>query len=73
MADLPPLRPVGPSASISAHFVEGVNGPRVPLLEAGHEVPNQSCLLLHSYTVLAYPWREVMPAIADGRHHRALL
>lgn len=53
MSDLPPLRPVGPSASISAHFVEGVNGPRVHLLEPEHEKPSHPCLLLHGSTVLA--------------------
>ena len=73
MSDLLPLRPAGPSASISAHFVEGVNGPRVHLLEAKYEEPSQPCLLLHGFPVLANPWREVMPAIADGRYYRARL
>ena len=66
MSDLPPLRPVGPSASISAHLIEGVNGPRVHLLEAEHEEPSQPCLLLHGFPVLANHWREVMPALAEA-------
>ncbi|KNY19710.1 hypothetical protein [Methylobacterium sp. ARG-1] len=66
MSDLPPLRLVGPSASISSHFVEGVNGPLVHLLDAEHEEPSQPCLLLQSFPVLAYPWREVMPPVAEA-------
>ena len=66
MSDLPPLRPVGPSASTSAHLIDSVNEPRVHLLEAEHEEPSRPCLLLHGFPVLANHWREVMSALAEA-------
>lgn len=66
MSDLPPLQPVGPSASISAHLIEGLNGPRVYLLEAKHEEPSPPCLMLHGFPVLANHRREVMPVRAEA-------
>ena len=66
MSDLPPLQPVGPSANISAHLIEGLNGPRVYLLEAEHEEPSRLCLLLHGFPVLANHWGEVMPVLAEA-------
>ena len=66
MSDRPPLQPVGPSASTSAHLIEGVNGPLVYLLEAEHEEPSRPYLLLHGFPVLANHWREVMPAPAEA-------
>jgi pimeloyl-ACP methyl ester carboxylesterase len=53
---------------IRARFVDGVNGLRVHLLEAGD--PDHSCvLLLHGFPELAYSWRKVMPALADAGYH----
>ena len=47
-ADLPPL-PL--PAGIRSRFVDGVNGLRMHVLEAGHESPNRPCvLLLHAFT-----------------------
>jgi pimeloyl-ACP methyl ester carboxylesterase len=70
MTDLPPLDSVSLPASIRARFVEGVNGLRVHLLEAGHEEPGRPCLLLlHGFPELAYSWRKVMPALADAGYH----
>jgi len=53
---------------IRARFVDGVNGLRVHLLEAGS--PENPCvLLLHGFPELAYAWRYVMPAVAEAGYH----
>jgi pimeloyl-ACP methyl ester carboxylesterase len=55
-------------AGIRARFVDGVNGLRVHLLEAGS--PDNPCvLLLHGFPELAYSWRKVMPALAEAGYH----
>jgi pimeloyl-ACP methyl ester carboxylesterase len=55
-------------AGVRARFVDGVNGLRVHLLEAGS--PENPCvLLLHGFPELAYSWRKVMPALADAGYH----
>lgn len=55
---------------IRARFLEGINGLRVHMLEAGHETPGRPCLLLlHGFPELAYSWRHVMlPLAAMGYH-----
>ncbi|MBJ7251006.1 MAG: hypothetical protein JHC89_06385, partial [Acetobacteraceae bacterium] len=46
---------------IRSRFLEGINGLRVHMLEAGHETPGRPCLLLlHGFPELAYSWRHVM-------------
>jgi pimeloyl-ACP methyl ester carboxylesterase len=53
---------------VRARFVDGVNGLRVHLLEAGD--PQHPCvLLLHGFPELAYSWRKVMPALAASGYH----
>ena len=53
---------------VRGRFVEGVNGLRVHLLEAGN--PDHPCvLLLHGFPELAYSWRRVMPALARSGYH----
>ena len=63
--------PLGPDvlpSGIRARFVDGVNGLRVHLLEAGQ--PEHPCvLLLHGFPELAYSWRKVMPAVAAAGYH----
>jgi pimeloyl-ACP methyl ester carboxylesterase len=55
-------------AGVRGRFVDGVNGLRVHLLEAGQ--PEQPCvLLLHGFPELAYSWRKVMPALAEAGYH----
>jgi pimeloyl-ACP methyl ester carboxylesterase len=55
-------------AGIRTRFVDGVNGLRVHVLEAGS--PDNPCvLLLHGFPELAYSWRAVMPALADAGYH----
>jgi pimeloyl-ACP methyl ester carboxylesterase len=57
-------------SSIRSRFVEGINGLRVHVLEAGFESQGRPCvLLLHGFPELAYSWRKVMPALADAGYH----
>lgn len=55
---------------VRSRFVDGVNGLRMHLLEAGHESPGRPVvLLLHGFPELAYSWRKLMPALADAGLH----
>ncbi len=55
---------------IRASYLEGVNGLRLHLLEAGFETPGRPCiLLLHGFPELAYSWRKVMPALAAAGYY----
>src|SRR6266700_5424580 len=58
-----------PSA-IRSRFVEGINGLRMHVLEAGFETKGRPCLLLlHGFPELAYSWRKVMPALSEAGYH----
>jgi pimeloyl-ACP methyl ester carboxylesterase len=64
LADIP-LPP-----TIRSRFVEGINGLRLHVLEAGFETPGRPCLLLlHGFPELAFSWRKLMPALADAGYH----
>lgn len=53
---------------IRARYVDGVNGLRMHLLEAGD--PKHPCLLLlHGFPELAWSWREVMVPLAEAGYH----
>lgn len=55
---------------IRSRFVDGVNGLRMHILEAGYELPNQPrVLLLHGFPELAYSWRKVMESLAASGFH----
>jgi len=55
---------------VRSRFVDGVNGLRIHLLEAGFEVSGRpAVLLLHGFPELAYSWRKVMPALAAAGFH----
>src|SRR3979411_743402 len=55
---------------IRSRFVDDINGLRMHVLEAGFETKGRPCLLLlHGFPELAYSWRKVMPALADGGYH----
>jgi pimeloyl-ACP methyl ester carboxylesterase len=60
---LEPLSPDVLPAGIRARFVEGVNGLRMHVLEAGDPAA-PGVLLLHGFPELGYSWRKVMPALA---------
>src|SRR5271167_3780844 len=57
-------------SSIRSRFVDGINGLRVHVLEAGFETRGRPCvLLLHGFPELAFSWRKVMPALAQAGYH----
>ncbi|HEV2958125.1 MAG TPA: alpha/beta hydrolase [Xanthobacteraceae bacterium] len=65
MNELPPLDGAVLPAGVRSRFLDGINGLRVHLLEAGFESAGRPCvLLLHGFPELAYSWRKVMPALA---------
>jgi pimeloyl-ACP methyl ester carboxylesterase len=65
--DLPDI-PLPPA--IRSRLVEGINGLRMHVLEAGYETKGRPCvLLLHGFPELAYSWRKVMPALAQAGYH----
>ena len=65
--DLPPL-PL--PAGVRQRFIDGINGLRVHLLEAGHETPGRPMvLLLHGFPELAFSWRRIIPALAGAGYH----
>ena len=58
--------PVG----IRARFVDGINGLRMHVLEAGFEREGRPCvLLLHGFPELAFSWRKVMVPLARAGFH----
>lgn len=57
-------------SGIRSRFVEGINGLRLHVLEAGYETRGRPCvLLLHGFPELAFSWRKVMPALAAAGYH----
>jgi pimeloyl-ACP methyl ester carboxylesterase len=57
-------------SSIRSRYVEGINGLRMHVLESGFETPGRPCLLLlHGFPELAFSWRKIMPALAEGGYH----
>ena len=62
----PELLPPG----VRSRFVDGVNGLRIHLLEAGHAPPGRPVvLLLHGFPELAFSWRHVMGPLAEAGYH----
>ena len=70
MSDLPPLDKAVLPPGVRARFVEGVNGLRMHILEAGHESPGRPLvLLLHGFPELAFSWRRIIPPLAAAGFH----
>jgi pimeloyl-ACP methyl ester carboxylesterase len=70
MTELSPLDASALPAGIRASFVDGINGLRMHVLEAGFETPGRPCLLLlHGFPELAYSWRHVMVPLAQAGFH----
>ncbi len=66
----PALPDIPLPSGIRSRFVEGINGLRLHVLEAGYETRGRPCvLLLHGFPELAYSWRRVMPALAEAGYH----
>ncbi|MEH2558775.1 pimeloyl-ACP methyl ester carboxylesterase [Bradyrhizobium algeriense] len=56
--------------SIRSRYVDGINGLRMHVLEAGFETRGRPCvLLLHGFPELAFSWRKVMPVLAEAGYH----
>src|ERR1700754_1659415 len=56
--------------NIRSRYVDGINGLRMHVLEAGYETKGRPCiLLLHGFPELAYSWRKVMPDLAEAGYH----
>jgi pimeloyl-ACP methyl ester carboxylesterase len=57
-------------ASIRSRYVDGINGLRMHVLEAGFQTKGRPCLLLlHGFPELAFSWRKVMPVLAEAGYH----
>ncbi|MHC2245139.1 MULTISPECIES: alpha/beta fold hydrolase [Bradyrhizobium] len=57
-------------STIRSRYVDGINGLRMHVLEAGFETSGRPCLLLlHGFPELAFSWRKVMPRLADAGYH----
>src|SRR5207248_877538 len=70
MIDLPPLDSAALPAGVRARFVDGINGLRLHILEAGFENPGRPLvLLLHGFPELAYSWRKIIPPLAAAGFH----
>ncbi len=69
MAELAPLDPAVLPPGLRSRFVDGVNGLRMHVLEAGGGEGRPLLLLLHGFPELAYSWRKVMPALAEAGFH----
>jgi pimeloyl-ACP methyl ester carboxylesterase len=70
MTTLAPLDPAVLPEGIRTRFVDGINGLRMHVLEAGFETTGRPLLLLlHGFPELAYSWRRIMvPLAAEGFH-----
>jgi len=69
-AALEPYQPAVLPRGVRSRFVDGVNGLRMHVLEAGFETPNRPMLLLlHGFPELAYSWRQVMGPLAEAGYY----
>ncbi len=68
MAVLPPLDPACLPPGLRSRFLDGVNGLRVHLLEAG-DPSRPMLLLLHGFPEIAYSWRRLMPGLAAAGYY----
>jgi pimeloyl-ACP methyl ester carboxylesterase len=69
-AAIGPLDPAVLPSGVRSRFVDGVNGLRVHVLEAGYETSGRrAVVLLHGFPELAYSWRRVMGPLAAAGYH----
>jgi pimeloyl-ACP methyl ester carboxylesterase len=69
MTEMPPLEHAVLPSGIRSRFVDGINGLRVHVLEAGFEGERPCVLLLHGFPELAFSWRKVMVPLAAAGFH----
>lgn len=62
------LSPLPLSAGIRSRYIDGINGLRMHVLEAGEE-GKPMVVLLHGFPEIAYSWRKVMPVLAAAGYH----
>jgi len=68
--------PIGPLSQevlppgIRSRYVDGVNGLRMHVLEAGYETAGRpGILLIHGFPELAYSWRKIVGPLAAAGYH----
>jgi pimeloyl-ACP methyl ester carboxylesterase len=67
---MPTLPDIPLPSTIRSRYVDGINGLRMHVLEAGFETRRRPCvLLLHGFPELAFSWRKVMPVLAEAGYH----
>ena len=70
MSELPPLPSASLPSGVRARFIDGINGLRMHVLEAGFQAEGRPMvLLLHGFPEIAYSWRKAMPALAEAGLH----
>src|SRR5215475_2029160 len=70
MSDLPPFDAAVLPAGIRSRFLDGINGLRVHVLEAGFESAGRPCvLLLHGFPELGCSWRKVLLTLEMAGYH----
>lgn len=68
--DLAPLPAELLPHGIRSRFIDGINGLRFHILEAGHDRGDRPLLLLlHGFPELAYSWRKTMLPLAEAGFH----
>ena len=55
-------------SGVRSRFINGVNGLRMHVLEAG-ELDAPCVLLLHGFPELAYSWRKILPSLAAAGYY----
>ena len=71
MTEPPRLPEIPLPAGIRSRFVDGINGLRMHVLEAGFETPGRPCvLLLHGFPELAYSLAQGDAGAGGGRLSR---
>jgi pimeloyl-ACP methyl ester carboxylesterase len=70
MTDITPLDASVLTSGIRSRFIDGINGLRMHVLEAGYEEKGRPLLLLlHGFPELAFSWRKVMGPLAAAGYH----
>jgi len=70
MSELSPLPSASLPSGVRARFIDGINGLKMHVLEAGFQAEGRPMvLLLHGFPEIAYSWRKVMPALAEAGFH----
>ena len=70
MTELPPMDSHLLPDRVRSRFIDGLNGLRVHLLEAGHETQDRPLiLLLHGFPEIAYSFRKIIVPLADAGFH----